>query len=86
MRVAAGADDLHDRLRGRRPGAGSRLLGQVTSNQGGATVAHTFGVVSLFAAECVEKFSLGVYNVTDREDGRRHNGTVRSPIPGSSRG
>jgi membrane-bound metal-dependent hydrolase YbcI (DUF457 family) len=49
--------------------------GRVTSNQGGATVAHTFGVVSLFVAECVEKFSLGVYNVTrSRKDGRRHNG------------
>jgi membrane-bound metal-dependent hydrolase YbcI (DUF457 family) len=38
-------------------------------------VARTFGVVSLFFAECVEKFSLGVYTVTRaRRDPRRHNG------------
>ena len=51
------------------------LSGKVTTNQGGATVAHTFGVVSLFAAECLEKVSLGVYNITRRTgDPRRHNG------------
>jgi membrane-bound metal-dependent hydrolase YbcI (DUF457 family) len=51
------------------------LSGRVTSNKGGATVAHTFGVVSLFAAECVEKFSLGVYKLTRaKHDPRRHNG------------
>lgn len=51
------------------------LSGRVTTAQGGATVAHTFGVVSLFLAECIEKFSLGVYNLTKtRADPRRHNG------------
>lgn len=51
------------------------LSGKVTTNQGGATVAHTFGVASLFAAECVEKVSLGVYNITRLSgDPRRHNG------------
>jgi membrane-bound metal-dependent hydrolase YbcI (DUF457 family) len=51
------------------------LSGRVTTDQGGATVAHTFGVVSLFLAECIEKVSLGVYNATKlRRDPRRHNG------------
>lgn len=51
------------------------LSGRVTSNKGGATVAHTFGVVSLFLAECVEKLSLGVYTITRmKRDPRRHNG------------
>jgi membrane-bound metal-dependent hydrolase YbcI (DUF457 family) len=51
------------------------LSGRVTRDQGGATVAHTFGVVSLFLAECIEKFSLGVYDATKRRrDPRRHNG------------
>jgi membrane-bound metal-dependent hydrolase YbcI (DUF457 family) len=51
------------------------LSGRVTRNEGGATVAHTFGVVSLFFAECVEKFSLGVYKITRaKHDPRRHNG------------
>lgn len=61
--------------------AGSALLpdldcsGRVTANRGGATVARTFGVVSLFLAECVEKFSLGVYLMTrTRKDGKRKNG------------
>jgi membrane-bound metal-dependent hydrolase YbcI (DUF457 family) len=61
--------------------AGSALLpdldcsGKVTANRGGATVARTFGVVSLFVAECVEKFSLGVYLMTrTRKDGKRRNG------------
>src|SRR5258705_13172332 len=40
------------------------LSGRVTRRQGGATVAHTFGVFSLFLAECIEKFSLGVYRLT----------------------
>ncbi|WP_414715136.1 metal-dependent hydrolase [Stackebrandtia sp.] len=49
--------------------------GAVLKNKGGATVARTFGVVSLFVAECVEKFSLGVYKVTrSKKDGKRHNG------------
>src|SRR3712207_9440015 len=40
------------------------LSGKVTRNQGGATVARTFGVFSLFIAEVVEKVSLGVYTAT----------------------
>jgi membrane-bound metal-dependent hydrolase YbcI (DUF457 family) len=53
------------------------LSGKVTRNQGGATVARTFGVVSLFIAEVMEKISLGVYHATklsrdpDRENGHR---------------
>ncbi len=51
------------------------LSGRVTANRGGATVAHTFGVASLFAAEVIEKVSLGVYNMTrTRRDPRRSNG------------
>jgi membrane-bound metal-dependent hydrolase YbcI (DUF457 family) len=51
------------------------LSGRVTRDQGGATVAHTFGVVSLFLAECVEKLSLGIYDVTKmRRDPHRDNG------------
>jgi len=51
------------------------LSGRVTTNQGGATVAHTFGVVSLFFAEVIEKISLGVYDITKtHRDPRRHNG------------
>jgi membrane-bound metal-dependent hydrolase YbcI (DUF457 family) len=51
------------------------LSGRVTTDQGGATVAHTFGVVSLFVAECVEKLSLGIYDLTRmRRDPRRDNG------------
>jgi membrane-bound metal-dependent hydrolase YbcI (DUF457 family) len=51
------------------------LSGRVTTNQGGATVAHTFGVVSLFGAEVIEKFSLGVYMATrTKHDPHRHNG------------
>jgi membrane-bound metal-dependent hydrolase YbcI (DUF457 family) len=53
------------------------MSGKVTANKGGATVARTFGVVSLFVAEVVEKISLGVYHATrqkrdpDRENGHR---------------
>lgn len=53
------------------------LSGKVTRNQGGATVARTFGVVSLFIAEVMEKISLGVYHATklsrdpDRNNGHR---------------
>lgn len=53
------------------------LSGKVTRNKGGATVARTFGVVSLFVAEVMEKISLGVYHATklskdpDRENGHR---------------
>ena len=51
------------------------LSGRVTRRQGGATVAHTFGVFSLFLAECIEKFSLGVYKLTRmKHDPPRRNG------------
>src|SRR6266702_5181085 len=51
------------------------LSGRVTTDEGGATVAHTFGVVSLFVAECVEKLSLGIYDLTrTRRDPRLRNG------------
>ncbi|GAA2468758.1 metal-dependent hydrolase [Winogradskya humida] len=51
------------------------LSGKVTRNQGGATVARTFGVFSLFVAEVVEKISLGVYTATKlSKDPRRNNG------------
>ncbi len=51
------------------------LSGRVCTDQGGATVAHTFGVISLFVAECVEKLSLGIYDLTrTRRDPRLHNG------------
>lgn len=60
------------------------LSGKVTANKGGATVARTFGVLSLFVAEVVEKFSLGVYTATrlskdpDRDNGHR---TLTHTIP-----
>ncbi|MCO8275015.1 metal-dependent hydrolase [Actinoplanes sp. TRM 88003] len=51
------------------------LSGKVTRNQGGATVARTFGVFSLFAAEVIEKVSLGIYTATRlSKDPRRTNG------------
>jgi membrane-bound metal-dependent hydrolase YbcI (DUF457 family) len=51
------------------------LSGKVTRNQGGATVARTFGVFSLFVAEVIEKFSLGIYTATRlSRDPRRNNG------------
>ncbi len=51
------------------------LSGKVTANKGGATVARTFGVVSLFVAEVVEKLSLGVYTATRlSRDPKRDNG------------
>jgi membrane-bound metal-dependent hydrolase YbcI (DUF457 family) len=51
------------------------LSGKVTRNQGGATVARTFGVFSLFAAEVIEKVSLGIYTATRlSRDPRRTNG------------
>jgi membrane-bound metal-dependent hydrolase YbcI (DUF457 family) len=51
------------------------LSGKVTRNQGGATVARTFGVFSLFVAEVIEKVSLFVYSATRmRKDPRRTNG------------
>src|SRR4051812_29705801 len=51
------------------------LSGKVTRNQGGATVARTFGVFSLFVAEVIEKFSLGIYTATRlSKDPHRDNG------------
>jgi membrane-bound metal-dependent hydrolase YbcI (DUF457 family) len=51
------------------------MSGRVTTGQGGATVAHTFGRASLFLAEVLEKFSLGVYDLTKtRYDTHRQNG------------
>lgn len=60
------------------------LSGKVTRNQGGATVARTFGVVSLFIAEVIEKLSLAVYTATKlRGDPARTNGhrTLTHTIP-----
>ncbi len=60
------------------------MSGKVTACRGGATIAHTFGVVSLFAAECCEKVSLGVYDATrTRYDERRSNGhrTLTHTLP-----
>lgn len=60
------------------------LSGKVTANKGGATVARTFGVLSLFVAEVIEKVSLGVYTATklskdpDRDNGHR---TLTHTIP-----
>jgi membrane-bound metal-dependent hydrolase YbcI (DUF457 family) len=51
------------------------LSGRVTTDKGGATVAHTFGRASLFLAEILEKLSLGIYDVTRlKHDPKRHNG------------
>ncbi|GGK72051.1 metal-dependent hydrolase [Mangrovihabitans endophyticus] len=51
------------------------LSGKVTRNQGGATVARTFGVLSLFVAEVIEKVSLGIYLATrTSKDPRRTYG------------
>jgi membrane-bound metal-dependent hydrolase YbcI (DUF457 family) len=60
------------------------LSGKVTRNQGGATVARTFGVFSLFVAEVIEKVSLGVYTATRlSKDPRRTNGhrTLTHTLP-----
>ncbi|MEV1286211.1 metal-dependent hydrolase [Micromonospora sp. NPDC049679] len=60
------------------------LSGKVTRNQGGATVARTFGVVSLFIAEVIEKISLGVYTATKlSKDPFRNNGhrTLTHTLP-----
>ena len=60
------------------------LSGKVTANKGGATVARTFGVFSLFVAEVVEKVSLGVYLATKtRKDPDRENGhrTLTHTLP-----
>jgi len=70
--------------------AGSALLpdldlsGRVTANRGGATVARTFGVLSLFLAEVIEKLSLAVYHATKlRKDPDRTNGhrTLTHTLP-----
>lgn len=51
------------------------LSGKVTTGQGGATVAHTFGRVSMFVAEVVEKVSVGIYTATRlQHDPKRDNG------------
>jgi membrane-bound metal-dependent hydrolase YbcI (DUF457 family) len=51
------------------------LSGRVRTNRGGATVAHTFGVFSLFVAEVIEKVSLAVYLMTRMPaDPKRNNG------------
>jgi membrane-bound metal-dependent hydrolase YbcI (DUF457 family) len=60
------------------------LSGRVTRNKGGATVARTFGVFSLFIAEVIEKISLGVYHATKlSKDPHRNNGhrTLTHTIP-----
>jgi membrane-bound metal-dependent hydrolase YbcI (DUF457 family) len=60
------------------------LSGKVTRNQGGATVARTFGVFSLFAAEVIEKVSLAVYTLTrTSRDPHRQNGhrTLTHTLP-----
>jgi membrane-bound metal-dependent hydrolase YbcI (DUF457 family) len=60
------------------------LSGRVTSGKGGATVANTFGRVSLFVAEVVEKVSLVVYDATRmKHDPHRHNGhrTLTHTVP-----
>jgi len=60
------------------------LSGRVRTGEGGATVAHTFGRVSLAVAEVAEKFSLVVYNLTRlRDDPERANGhrTLTHTLP-----
>lgn len=60
------------------------LSGRVTRNKGGATVARTFGVASLFLAEVIEKLSLAVYHITKlSDDPERENGhrTLTHTIP-----
>ncbi|CAM3403989.1 metal-dependent hydrolase [Stackebrandtia soli] len=49
--------------------------GRVLQNKGGATVARTFGVASLFLAECVEKGALGIHKLTrTKKDKKRNHG------------
>jgi membrane-bound metal-dependent hydrolase YbcI (DUF457 family) len=51
------------------------MSGKVTTGEGGATVAHTFGRVSMFVAEVMEKVSLGIYTMTKlKHDPHRDNG------------
>jgi len=70
--------------------AGAALLpdldmsGKVITGHGGATIAHTFGRVSLFVAEVLEKFSCTVYRATRmKRDPHRDNGhrTLTHTIP-----
>nr|WP_211228449.1 metal-dependent hydrolase [Glycomyces tenuis] len=49
--------------------------GKVTENKGGSTVARSFGVVSLFVAECVERLCYWFYLLTkSKKDKKRKNG------------
>ena len=49
--------------------------GRVTENKGGSTVARSFGVVSLFVAECVERLCYWFYLLTkSKKDKKRKNG------------
>jgi membrane-bound metal-dependent hydrolase YbcI (DUF457 family) len=49
--------------------------GRVTENKGGSTVARSFGVVSLFLAECVERLCFWFYLLTkSKKDKKRNNG------------
>ncbi|WP_408612322.1 metal-dependent hydrolase [Glycomyces dulcitolivorans] len=49
--------------------------GRVTENKGGSTVARSFGVVSLFVAECVERLCFWFYLLTKgKKDPKRQNG------------
>jgi hypothetical protein len=54
------------------------MSGRVTAGKGGATVANTFGRVSLFLAEVIEKVSLATYDLTKmKHDPRRTMDTAR---------
>jgi membrane-bound metal-dependent hydrolase YbcI (DUF457 family) len=60
------------------------MSGRVTSGKGGATVANTFGRLSLFLAEVIEKFSLLVYTATrGKRDPHREHGhrTLTHTLP-----
>ena len=60
------------------------MSGRVTAGKGGATVANTFGRVSLFLAEVIEKASLATYDLTKmKHDPHRHNGhrTLTHTLP-----
>lgn len=60
------------------------MSGKVTANKGGATVARTFGILTLFIAEVVEKLCLFVYHATKlKKDPHRRNGhrTLTHTLP-----
>lgn len=60
------------------------MSGKVTQNKGGSTVSRSFGVLTLFIAEVIEKLSLGVYHATKtKQDPPRENGhrTLTHTIP-----